>query len=338
MQFTLNISNKKLLKRLLAISLPILVVGASITTYLVKTNKNDTPVINNNVTITNGVKRQVYLMNKENLVMPLTVTIERKDAVLDEIKELVNLLKEDSSLSNEKFNKVLSKDCNLKNITLEDTTVTLNFNESFNNYDVNKEKQIVESLVWTCLQYDEITNVKLQVEDKDLNYMPLNNTPLPTSLNKDIGINSHLYIGDTTKETVNVFYETTIEDDKYFVPVSIKVDNYENNYEEIINGMNFKLPLYTNLKVPSLVNRIEVLKYNDLDENSNLNLELSSKALYDEKTIDSSVFDLLVMNLMFNDNNIDTVSVSVNEEVLAVSGYENTSVQVSSVTYNEIKI
>ena len=78
MQFTLNISNKKLLKRILAISLPVLVVGASITTYLVKTNNNDTPVINN-ITVTNGVKRQVYLINKNNLLTPLTVVIEKKD-------------------------------------------------------------------------------------------------------------------------------------------------------------------------------------------------------------------------------------------------------------------
>lgn len=337
MQFTLNISNKKLLKRILAISLPILVVGASITTYLVKTNNNDTPVINNNV-ITNGVKRQVYLINKNNLLTPLTVVIEKKDIVIDELKELVSLLKEDSNLKNDNFNKVLNKECDIKNITLEDSTVTLNFNESFNNYDAKNEKRIVESLVWTCLQYDEITNVKLQVEDKDLTYMPLNNTPLPSLLNKDIGINSHLCIGDTTKETVNVFYETTIEDDKYYVPVSVKVDDLDNDHEEIIKGMTYSLPLYTNLKVPSLVNRIEVLKYNEIDDNNNLNLELSSKALYDEKTIDNSVFNLLVMNLMFNDENIETVSVSVNDEVLMVSGYEENTVPVSNITFNEIKL
>ena len=166
MQFTLNISNKKLLKRILAISLPVLVVGASITTYLVKTNNNDTPVINN-ITVTNGVKRQVYLINKNNLLTPLTVVIEKKDLLVDELKELVSLLKEESNLKNDNFNKVLNKECDLKNITLEDSTVTLNFNESFNNYDVKNEKRIVESLVWTCLQYDEITNVKLQVEDKN---------------------------------------------------------------------------------------------------------------------------------------------------------------------------
>ena len=337
MQFTLNISNKKLLKRILAISLPILVVGASITTYLVKTNNNDTPVINNNV-ITNGVKRQVYLINKNNLLTPLTVVIEKKDIVIDELKELVSLLKEDSNLKNDNFNKVLNKECDIKNITLEDSTVTLNFNESFNNYDAKNEKRIVESLVWTCLQYDEITNVKLQVEDKDLKYMPLNNTPLPSLLNKDIGINSHLCIGDTTKETVNVFYETTIEDDKYYVPVSVKVDDLDNDHEEVIKGMTYSLPLYTNLKVPSLVNRIEVLKYNEIDDNNNLNLELSSKALYDEKTIDNSVFNLLVMNLMFNDENIETVSVSVNDEVLMVSGYEENTVPVSNITFNEIKL
>ena len=102
--------------------------------------------------------------------------------------------------------------------------------------------------------------------------------------------------------------------------------------------MTYNLPLHTNLKIPSLVNRIEVLKYNEIDDNNNLNLELSSKALYDEKTIDSSVFDLLVMNLMFNDENIESVSVSVNDEVLMVSGYEENVVPVSSVTYNEIKM
>ena len=338
MQFTLNISNKKLLKRILAITLPVFVVGASITTYLVKTKNNDTPVINNNVTITNGVKWQVFLINKNNLLTPLTVVIEKKELVVDELKELMNLLKEDSKLKNENFNKVLNKECDIKNITLEDSTVTLNFTESFNNYDEKNEKRIVESLVWTCLQYDEITNVKLQVEDVNLTYMPLNNTPLPSLLTKDIGINNHLCIGDTTKETVNVFYETTIENDKYYVPVSIKVDNLDNNHKEIINGMTYSLPLYTNLKIPSLVNRIEVLKYNEIDENNNLNLELSSKALYDETTIDNSVFNLLVMNLMFNDKNIETVSVSVNNEVLMVSGYEENTVPVSNITYNEIKL
>ena len=102
--------------------------------------------------------------------------------------------------------------------------------------------------------------------------------------------------------------------------------------------MTYSLPLYTNLKVPSLVNRIEVLKYNEIDDNNNLNLELSSKALYDEKTIDNSVFNLLVMNLMFNDENIETVSVSVNDEVLMVSGYEENTVPVSNITFNEIKL
>ena len=57
----------------------------------------------------------------------------------------------------------------------------------------------------------------------------------------------------------------------------------------------------------------------------------------DEKTIDNKVFDYLVMNLMFNDENIETVSATVNDEVLAVSGYDNSVVEVSSIIFNEIK-
>ena len=132
--------------------------------------------------------------------------------------------------------------------------------------------------------------------------------------------------------------EIVKENNKYYVPVTVKVDDYENDYQEIIEGLNSKLPLYCNLKIPSIKNKIEVLKYSELDDTYNLNLELSNKALFDEKTVDNLVFDYLVMNLMFNDDNIKTVSVTVNNEIMQVSGYEDSSIQVSSVIYNEIKI
>ena len=144
-------------------------------------------------------------------------------------------------------------------------------------------------------------------------------------------------VGKPNQRSVNVFYEKKINDNSYYVPVSVKVDDLENDYEEIVKGIDFKLPIYTSLNIPSISKKIEVLQYNELDDNNNLNLTLSSKALYDEKTIDNKVFDYLVMNLMFNDENIETVSATVNDEVLAVSGYDNSVVEVSSIIFNEIK-
>lgn len=338
MKLTLNIGNKKLLKKILAISLPVFVVGASITTYLVKTNKDkDSQIVNNNVTINNGVKRQVYLLTNDNLLMPVTITKEKQELLADEISDLVNLLKEDSNLVNENLNYVLTKDCTLKNVTIEDKLVTLNFNKEFN-YDAKNERRVIESLVWTCLQFDEVDSLKIQIEDNDITHMPLNNTPIPVSLNKNIGINSHLMVGNTNQRSVNVFYEKTIDDNSYFIPVTVKVNDYENDYEEIVNGMNFEMPIYTSLSLPNVVSRIEVLEYNNLDDNNNLNLTLSSKALYDEKTIDNKVFDYLVMNLMFNDELIETVSITVNDEIINVNGYEKDVVEVSNVTFNEMKV
>lgn len=337
MKLTFNLANKKLLKKILAISLPVFVVGASITTYIVKTNKDkDANLVNNPITITNGVRRQVYLLTKDNLLMPMTVTIEKQELLADEISNLVNLLKEDSKIVNENLRPILNKDCELKNVTIDDKTVILNFNEKFN-YDSNNERRVVESLVWTCLQFDDLETLKIQVEDVDLSHMPINNTPLPVSLNKSIGINNHLMVGKTNQKSVNVFYEKLIGDTSYYIPVTIKVDNLENDYQEVVEGMSLKMPLYTSLLIPSTVSKIEVLKYNDLDENNNLNLTLSSKALYDEKTIDNKVFDYLVMNLMFNDNDIETVSITINDEIVGVNGYEEPIVEVSSIIYNEIK-
>lgn len=339
MKFTFNFANKKILKKIMAISLPVCVVGASITTYLIKTNnKDNTNLVNNEVNIKNGIKRQVYLVTEDNLLTPITVVLEKQELLTDEIASLVNLLKEDSEINHPHFKGVLPNDCDLKNITVDDKNITLNFNEKFNNYNEKLEKRILESLVWTTLQFDEIETLKLQVNDEDLTSMPLNSTPVPSSLTKSIGINNHLMVGSTYEASVNVFYEKTIDKDTYFVPVSIKVEDQDSVYKEVISGMNTKLPLYTSLKNSSLVSKIEVLNYNELDENNNLNLTLSNKALYDEKTIDNKVFDFLVMNLKANDKFIDTVSITVNDEIINVNGYENSAVEVNAITYNEIKI
>jgi spore germination protein GerM len=339
MKFTFNLTNKNILKKILAISLPVCVVGASITTYIVKTkNKENSNLVNNEVNIKNGVKRQVYLVTEDNLLTPITIVIENKELLTDEIASLVNLLKEDSEINHAHFKGVLPNNCDLKNVTIDDKTITLNFNENFNNYNEKLEKRLLESLVWTTLQFDGFDTLKLQVNDVELTSMPLNNTPFPSSLTKSIGINNQLMTGSTYEASVNVFYEKTIDKDTYYVPVSIKVNDEDNIYKEVISGINTKLPLYTSLKTSSLVNKIEVLNYNELDENNNLNLTLSNKALYDEKTIDNKVFDFLVMNLKMNDQYIDTVSITIDDEIINVNGYENNVIEVNAITFNEIKI
>lgn len=339
MKFTFNLANKNILKKIIAVALPICVVGASITTYLIKTNNRDnTNLVNNEVNIKNGVKRQVYLVTEDNLLTPITLTIEKEELLTDEITSLVNLLKEDSKINHNHFKGLLPKDCELKNLTIDDKTITLNFNENFKNYNEKLEKRLLESLVWTTLQYDELATLKLQVNDEDLVSMPLNNTPIPASLTKSIGINNHLMVGNTYQSSVNVFFEKTIDKDTYYVPVSIKVDDEDSVYKEVISGLNTTLPLYTTLNKSNLVNKIEVLNYNELDENNNLNLTLSNKALYDEKTIDNKVFDFLVMNLKMNDEYIDTVNITINDNIVDVNGYDDSTIEVNSVTYNEIKI
>ena len=338
MKLTFNLGNKKLLKKILAISLPVFVVGASITTYIVKTNKNNkSQVVNNNVVIENGEKKQVYLLTNDNLVMPVTITMEKEETLPEEISKLVNLLKEDSELINEDFRPVLSKNSELNNVIIEDKQVTLNFNNELS-YDISNERRVLESLVWTCLQSNDVDSLKINVNDQELTHMPLNNTPLPKIINKEIGINSHLMVGNTKQENVNVFFEKNINKSSYYVPVTVKVDDYQNNYQEVIEGMNVSLPMYTSLAIPSLAKRIEVMEYNNLDDNKNLNLELSSKALYDEKTLDNKIFDYLVVNLLFNDSNINSVSITVNDELMNVNGYDDSSVEVSNIIFNEVKI
>ena len=60
----------------------------------------------------------MYLLTEDDLLMPVTLTLEKKEQLTDEIVELVNILKNDTETINKNLKPVLNENCELKNVTI----------------------------------------------------------------------------------------------------------------------------------------------------------------------------------------------------------------------------
>lgn len=330
---------KKISSKFLVFGLPIVLVGTLLVAYIVGTNKknNDDNKVNAPVNgETNYVKRKIYLKNEQGLLVPLSINIEPLEERIDEIKLLISKLKNNIEVQ-EGYKGLLDQDVELLNVKLEDSKLTLDFNESFNKYEKEDEIRIIESLVWTCSQYRDISQIKILVNGVELTKMPVGNCPIPKVLDSGFGINNHVFMPKNDKENITVYYEDVTSKELVYVPVTLRVDSNNNKIESIVNALDSSIPTYTNLKKAKVLDRIE---FNELPSvlNDVLNIDLTASSLVDETTVDKDVYEYLVMSFRDNLQTIESVNILIQDEIMSVNGYKDEIIPVTSVYENIIEI
>ena len=328
---------KKISSKLLVFALPIVLVGTLLIAYIVGTNKKENEnKVNNPV---NGetmlIKRKVYLKNSQGLLVPLTINIEPYEDRTEEIKLLISKLKNNVEVQ-PGFKGLLDQDVELLNVEINDSLLTLHFNESFNKYEKNDEIRIIESLVWTCSQYRDISQIKILVNGVELTKMPVGNCPVPRVLDNKFGINNHIFTHKPNMDNITVYYEDVTSKELVYVPVTIQVEKNSNQIKSIVNALEQDIPTYTSLKKAKVLKQIE---FNELPSilNDVLNIDLTASSLVDETTVDKDIYEYLVMSFRDNISSIESVNILVQDEIMNVNGYKNEIIPVTSIYENIIE-
>lgn len=328
---------KKISSKLLVFALPIVLVGTLLIAYIVGTNKKENEnKVNNPV---NGetmlIKRKVYLKNSQGLLVPLTINIEHYEDRTEEIKLLISKLKNNVEVQ-PGFKGLLDQDVELLNVDINDSLLTLDFNESFNKYEKNDEIRIIESLVWTCSQYRDISQIKILVNGVELTKMPVGNCPVPRVLDNKFGINNHVFTHKPNMDNITVYYEDVTSEELVYVPVTIQVEKNSNQIKSIVNALEQDIPTYTSLKKAKVLKQIE---FNELPSilNDVLNIDLTASSLVDETTVDKEIYEYLVMSFRDNISSIESVNILVQDEIMNVNGYKNEIIPVTSIYENIIE-
>ena len=284
--------------------------------------------------------RKVYLLDNDNYLVPLTFAFDSKEILADDIRCVISMLRDDSPLTDKGYSPLLNENVKIQGIDLENNVLNVDFSKEFNEYDVSKEEQIIESLTWTLMQYDEVNGLTISVDGVKLETLPQSGTVLPSVLDKTIGINKYY---DTTGNIYNttsitVFYEKENFGETVYVPVTRRVLEEENEKMSVYNAMQEDISVMSGLKRIDIIDLIDEEMSINFNEDE-LNVSLVSEALMEEGIIDNEIYELLVMT--YNDLNDISVSFTfeVDEEEVSVNGYKTgEDFNVSSIIINEVKI
>ena len=236
----------------------------------------------------------IYLLNKNNLLVRSKIYMN-EDNIKDRVYKIINSLKDSNKVNG--LSGVIPSGTKLKDVIVGKEIVTLNFSKDILKVDLDKEKNMISSIVYSILELDKVEGVSILVEDEVFNKYPVSEEKLDPILNKSIGINKVYDI--TSRNNINevvIYYLDRINNDMYYVPVTKYINDDREKIKIIVEELASSY-LYEGNLISFLNSNTVLLDYQDDDGIMRLNFndyimdgndKLVEEVIY---TISLSVFD-----------------------------------------------
>lgn len=259
----------------------------------------------------------IYLVDNNDYVARVSIVLNNEDT-LKKAKEIIEYLTINGQYNDyirDGFSPIIPKNTKLLDIGLSEGILKLNFSKEFLNINVKNEHKLLEAIVYSLTELENIESITIFIEGKILDKLPHSKINLPTTLDRNFGINkiyNLVTIDNSTKTTI--YYVSKYNDYYYYVPVT-KVDNKTNEkIEIIIKELTSSSMLETNL-MSYLASSTELLDYTQT-ENS-LVLNFNNQILSDVNNNELLEEVVYSINLSIKDNyNIENVMYLVEDNII----------------------
>lgn len=294
----------KIIKKIFNTTITMFII---LTIFTLKTTSNSN-VLRTNVEIddiTNLTTNNIYLLNKNNLLVKTKVFINNKKN--KEIESIIKYLTITNNKTPVGLKTYIPKNTKILNYKLENNTLIIDLSKEF--LSTANKQLVITGLVYSLLEINDIDNIKLQVEGKPIEgYNEV--------LNKNIGINNEfLFNSRYDINRVVIYYVDKIDNKTYFVPVTKYLNDTREKIEIIIdelkeNNNNLISYLNDNAKLINYREEGNVLYLNFNEYLIDSNDEVSKNIM---KTIAYSVFDNYNVNVVCFETNSKRVDMITNE-------------------------
>ncbi len=294
----------KIIKKIFNTTITMFII---LTIFTLKTTSNSN-VLRTNVEIddiTNLTTNNIYLLNKNNLLVKTKVFINNKKN--KEIESIIKYLTITNNKTPVGLKTYIPKNTKILNYKLENNTLIIDLSKEF--LSTANKQLVITGLVYSLLEIKDIDNIMLQVEGKPIEgYNEV--------LNKSIGINNEfLFNSRYDINRVVIYYVDKIDNKTYFVPVTKYLNDTREKIEIIIdelkeNNNNLISYLNDNAKLINYREEGNVLYLNFNEYLIDSNDEVSKNIM---KTIAYSVFDNYNVNVVCFETNSKRVDMITNE-------------------------
>lgn len=251
-------------KRIVIATLALIIL---IITYFFPTNTNEIK-FKQNLTYEDINTTAIYLVDKQELVSRVNLPISEKEDVLNKIKEIIKILTINTNESEyipTNFYGVIPSGTILNTLSLENGLLKLDFSKNFLNTNKNMERKMLEALIYSLTEIEEIKNILIYVDGEQLTELPFSKEKLPSLLNKDFGVNKVVEINslkNTSKTTI--YYGARDNDVFYYVPITYVANTDKEKVEIIIEKLK-SAPLYESNLISYLHTNAEITNYEILE-------------------------------------------------------------------------
>ncbi|WP_050635624.1 GerMN domain-containing protein [Candidatus Stoquefichus sp. SB1] len=258
--------------------------------------------------------KTVVFKDSDNELIPISINFHSQVELEEEVRNCIDFMKSEELIAYGLY-PVLSKDLEVESIQVKNKILTINFNDQL--YSNQDALDIIEALTFTMTDNQDIQQLKLQIQGKDVSYLPNSTIPL-SSLTHDLGLNNFEDASTLLHQTipVMVYNQKIINQYSYYVPTTIRIDENESLKSQVQTILSY---------VQSKIHLIDAKLDNGL-----LTIDIDSNVLLDNEKIDQSLEDLIVLSLS-SLKDVEDVEIKINGEDVRTK-------QSSQIEYNYIKI
>ncbi len=299
---------KSSLRRITIATIALVIVGII---WLFPTKKDEFPQTINYV---EADLSPIYLVDNNEYVARTQMIIKEQDEIL-RIKEIIEALTIGSSKKDyipNGFKQIIPEGTKLLEATLDEGLLKLNFSKEFLNVKEKDECKLIESIVYSLTEEENVKEIMIFIEGEQLTKLPNSKEKLPATLNRNFGINK-VYDMDTFIDTsmTTVYYLSKFKDSYYYVPVTLVNNDNTNKVEIVIESLKSS-PIYQGNLMSYLASSVELLDYEIKESTATLNFndyvlsDINSNEILEEVkyTIYLSLKDNMnVKEVNFNVNN-----------------------------------
>ena len=245
----------------------------------------------------------IYLLDKNDYVARTTMKgcdCDTLDYARDVIKGLIIDGEKSNQIPNG-FRSLIPSGTEILNLDLKDKILTINFSRELLDINEKYEEAMIEAIIYSLTSIEGIDQVIIQVEGNVLTELPHSKKILPSSLDRNYGINkSYDLINTNDIESITVYYVSDYHDKEYYVPVT-KYINKNGNMDKInviIDELSSSpiyeenLMSYVNSNVALIDYHLDqdilYLNFNDAILNNDVNEHILEEVIY---TISYSLLD-----------------------------------------------
>lgn len=258
------------------------------------------------------VMTELYLLDKEGYVVPQTIALPNTAGIAKQAIEHLVINGPVSEMLPNGFQAVIPADTQVS-VDIKDGVAVVDFSKEFANYKKEQELKILQAITWTLTQFDSVNSVKIQMNGKELNEMPVNGTPISEKQNRANGINIDAkdVVDLANTKALTVYFVGGEAGEYYYVPVTRRVDNKEkDNIKAAINEL-VKGPSYTTNLLSEFDAGVALLDDPKIENGKvTLNFNEAIFGSFKEKIISDHLLNALVLSLT-EQKGIESVAVQV---------------------------